>query len=85
MAEVPLEPGRKDIFVKIEFNFIDNVDTAVFSYSLDGTDWKQLGDEFHMRYSLDHFMGNRIGLFSYCTKEIGGYADFDHFKFRIIE
>jgi len=38
-----------------------------------------------MRYTLDHFMGYRFTLFCFSTKEAGGYADFDYFKFRKIE
>jgi hypothetical protein len=34
-----------------------------------------------MKYSLDHFMGYRIGLFNYATKETGGYVDFDYFHY----
>lgn len=83
--ETILEADKNDIFVKAEFNFIDNADVVVFSWSPDGKEWNRLGDEFRMRYSLDHFMGNRIGLYSYCTKETGGYVDFDHFVFRIFD
>jgi hypothetical protein len=34
-----------------------------------------------MRYTLDHFMGYRIGLYNYATKQPGGYVDFDYFRY----
>ena len=71
------------VYFKSEFNFIDNSDKVSFFYSFDGADWLSLGDVHQLRYTLDHFMGCRIGLYSYCTKETGGYADFDNFVFKI--
>ena len=35
-----------------------------------------------MKYTLDHFSGYRIALFSYNTKASDGYADFDYLKMR---
>jgi len=80
VEEIPLE--KDDVYLKIEFDFVDNRDIAVFFWSENGSEWKTLGEELHMQYTLDHFMGYRIGLYSYCTKETGGYADFEYFKFE---
>ena len=69
------------LFVKIGFDFVDNTDKAMFFTSGDGKEWEQFGETLQLRYTLDHFMGCRIGLYSYCTKETGGYADFEYFNF----
>lgn len=69
------------VYLKIHFNFDDSIDLAHFYYSLDGTEWQQIGEPLHMKYTLDHFMGYRIGLFNYATRETGGYVDFDYFHY----
>ncbi|KAB8131061.1 glycosyl hydrolase 43 family protein [Gracilibacillus oryzae] len=69
------------IFLKIDFNFEDSKDTANFYYSPDGEKWMQIGQEVKLYYTLDHFMGCRMGLFNYATKQIGGIADFDYFHY----
>lgn len=69
--------------LKITCNFEDNIDEADFYYRKDG-EWVKLGETLKMRYLLDHFMGYRFELCCYCTKEAGGYADFDYFKFNMI-
>lgn len=70
------------IHLKIAFNFVDSMDIAKFYYSVDGKDWIQFGKPLQMTYTLDHFMGYRIGLFNYATKQIGGYVDFKHFHYH---
>ena len=35
-----------------------------------------------MLYTLDHFMGYRIGIFNYASKETGGYVDFKNFEYQ---
>nr|HPR62497.1 glycoside hydrolase [Prolixibacteraceae bacterium] len=53
---------------------------AHFYYSLDGKEWKKIGNELKMQYTLmEHFMGYRFGLYNYATQKQGGYADFDYF------
>lgn len=64
------------IYLKITFDFTESRDIAEFYISEDGNTWRKLGEHLQMLYTLDHFMGYRGGLFSYPTKEIGGYADF---------
>ncbi|MDF2804555.1 MAG: glycoside hydrolase [Anaerocolumna sp.] len=71
------------IYLKIHFNFRESIDIAAFYYSEDGKDWRSIGQEVQMKYTLDHFMGYRIGLFNYGTKNIGGYADFDYFHYEV--
>jgi len=70
------------IFLKIHFVFENSVDIANFYYSYDGSTWKTIGETLNMRYTLDHFMGYRIGLYNYATLEAGGYADFDYFQYE---
>ena len=80
IASEKLAPGRSDIYLKIEFDFEDNRDLAVFYRSFDGSRWKQVGRPLAMKYTLDHFMGYRVGLYSYATEQTGGYADFEWFR-----
>lgn len=75
-----LPEDRTDVYFKIEFDFEDNRDIAIFYRSLDGKRWKQIGKPLQMRFTLDHFMGYRVGLYSYATEKTGGYADFEYFS-----
>ncbi|MDG4771626.1 family 43 glycosylhydrolase [Solwaraspora sp. WMMD792] len=55
---------------------------TTFHYSLDGLSWTPLGDRVGPQTldgSLAHFMGHRVGLFTYATETTGGYVDFDHY------
>jgi beta-xylosidase len=69
------------IYLKVHFNFENSVDIASFYYSANGEEWNQIGSSLKMKYTLDHFMGYRIGLFNYASKHVGGHADFDFFRF----
>ncbi|MBN2069223.1 MAG: glycoside hydrolase 43 family protein [Opitutales bacterium] len=77
VERVPL-PGNK-VYLKVECDFRDLVDTAHFFYSLDGDQWKPFGDTLQMQYTMPHFMGYRFALFNYATLTPGGSADFDFF------
>lgn len=70
---------QQKIYLKAACNFENKVDNALFFFSMDGKDWKSIGQPLHMSYTLPHFMGYRFGLFNYTTVEPGGYADFDFF------
>ncbi|WP_336773004.1 glycoside hydrolase family 43 protein [Paenibacillus sp. MMO-58] len=83
-AEKHLYAGN-EIHVRIDFDFRDSIDLASFYYSADGEEWTSIGSPLQMKYTLDHFMGYRIGLFNYATKQSGGYVDFDYFRFAIIQ
>ncbi|MEU8382558.1 family 43 glycosylhydrolase [Streptosporangium sp. NPDC048865] len=55
---------------------------TTFHYSLDGLRWTRLGDRVGPQTldgSLAHFMGHRVALFNYATREKGGHVDFDHY------
>lgn len=62
-------------WLRIVFNF-ENDDKAYFSYSTNGEDFVEFGETLDMKYTLDLFVGYRIGIFSYGTKNLGGIVDF---------
>lgn len=76
---------HSQIYLKITFDFELSKDCADFFYSEDGEQWLKLGRTLQMRYTLDHFMGYRIGLYCYATLNAGGYADFDFFDIQVKE
>ena len=69
------------IYLKIHFDFLNGLDKAYFFYSIDGKQFIQFGESLSMEYTLDHFMGYRIGLYCYATKEAKGYVDFEYFNY----
>lgn len=77
-ARVPLHKDK--VFLRTDCDF--SCDQARFYYSLNGRKWFPLGDSFKMIYNLVHFMGNRLVIYNYATKSIGGYIDVDAFKYR---
>lgn len=70
------------VWLRIDFDFRDNTDTADFYYTPDGIDWRKLGPTLQLKYTLHHFMGCRIGLYNYATRQTGGYVDFDCFLYK---
>lgn len=79
VAAVPLE--QSVVHLRVDCDFKQRADIARFYYSLDGRDWKAIGEPLHMKYTLMlHFMGYRFGLFNFATKDTGGYVDFDYFR-----
>ena len=72
--------GQQLVYLKVGRDFKDRADKATFYYSLNGTDWIEIGRPLHMVYTLPHFMGYRFGLFHYATKATGGFVDFDYFR-----
>ena len=84
MSDRGMEKARKElaqnrIYLKLDCDF--TADDAVFSYSLDDKEWNQLGDKFHMIFSMAHFTGNKFAIFNYATKSAGGYVDVDFFRY----
>jgi len=82
-------PG-KEVYLKADFKFgnVDashnisyNIDKVNFYYSFDGASWKKIGSELGMTYDLKMFTGYRSGIYSYATKQTGGYADIDYFSY----
>lgn len=76
--KIPVTQDR--VYMKIDCDFKNQADRAYFSYSLDGSNWIAIGDVLPISYTIPHFMGYRFALFSYATKEPGGYVDFDYFR-----
>lgn len=74
---IPLLQNK--IYFRVDCDFAERKDLATFFYSLDGKDWKNIGDPVKMSYTIPHFMGYRFALFNYATEETGGFADFDYF------
>ncbi len=69
------------VFFKIEFDFENGKDIAKFYFSGDGDEWIKIGSNLKMLYTLDLFIGYRIGIFYYSQKESGGFADFSNFVY----
>lgn len=67
-------------WLRIVFDF-ENNDKAFFYYSMDGTDFIEFGEPLDMEFTLDVFVGYRIGVFSYGTKNLGGVVDFRNLNF----
>ncbi|TWT77644.1 Beta-xylosidase [Posidoniimonas polymericola] len=82
-ARTPID--QPVVYLRAECDFRDReggpgwVDRGGFAYSLDGQEWKSIGDPLPMAYTLPHFMGYRFALFSLSTNTPGGHADFDDF------
>lgn len=72
------------VFLRIFFDYRDSRDLASFYWSADGETFQKLGPDLQMLYTLDHFMGYRIGIFCFATAETGGYADFRDFRYECI-
>ncbi len=66
-----------------EFDFTD--DTVGFSCVNTAGETVALGKYHQLVYRLDHFMGCRIGLFMYSTKQTGGSARFTDFAYEVEE
>lgn len=69
----------KVVYLKMDCDFTS--DNATFQYSTDGRNFAPLGSAFHMVYNLKHFMGNRMAIFNYATRNAGGHVDVDYFHY----
>lgn len=76
---------QKSIYLKVSFDFRESRDIAEFFYSSDREEWRPIGEPLQLKYTLDHFMGTRIGLFHYEKESSGGHADFDFFDYDRLE
>ncbi|MBE6861772.1 MAG: glycoside hydrolase family 43 [Ruminococcus sp.] len=83
-----------EIYLKADFLFAtvkddgsssNNIDKVNFYYSYDGSNWTKIGEELSMVYDLKLFTGYRSGIYSYATKNTGGYADIDFFDYERAE
>ncbi len=66
------------VWLRVHCNF--DTDQAVFSWSADGKEFKDLGNPFTTTFQLTTFQGVRPSLFNFnTTGSPGGYADFDNY------
>ena len=69
--------------LQAEFDF--TTDTVQFLTLDADAGWVKIGQPHQLVYRLDHFMGCRVGLFMYSTKESGGSARFTGFHYQVEE
>jgi len=70
-----------EITLKITLNFEDLKDEATFYYLKNGQ-WCSLGGVHKMGFTLEHFTGNRFGLFLHAREKAGGQAAFRQFIYE---
>jgi len=88
VESIPLSQTTS-LYLRIDANFRPNGkgggrDAANFFYSLDGTEWQQIGThDYRMVFDYRRFfMGTKFAIFCYATKKTGGYIDIDHFTYN---
>jgi beta-xylosidase len=70
--------GQPRVKLRVHCDF--DTDTAQFSYSFTGVEFKSIGDELKLPFQLKTFQGVRYALFHYnVSGSPGGQADFDSF------
>ena len=69
--------------LQAEFDF--TTDTVQFLTLDADAGWVKIGQPHQLVYRLDHFMGCRVGLFMYSTKETGGTVRFSGFRYQVEE
>lgn len=79
VSDVPSFDASR-VFLRIVFDFAGD-DKAYFYYSSDGESFVSIGEALKMQYTLDLFVGYRIGIFAYATKELDGMVDFRNLVF----
>ena len=79
VSDVPSFDERH-LFLRLVFDFAGD-DKAYFYYSADGESFVSIGEALKMQYTLDLFVGYRIGIFSYATKDLDGMVDFRNLVF----
>jgi beta-xylosidase len=72
-----LEIPNSSCFLRVE---VDEVNNCIFYYSLDGTDYHEIGEDFKAKKG--RWIGAKVGLFSINPNIKGsdGYADFEWFR-----
>ncbi|MDO5308742.1 MAG: glycoside hydrolase 43 family protein [Planctomycetia bacterium] len=78
--EIELESGVQTLYFKAECDFQRQADFARFFWSVDGKQWRSIGADLKMVYTLPHFTGYRFALYNQATESVGGYVDFDYFR-----
>ncbi len=76
--QTAIAPKGNRIWLRMDGKYDDNV--VQYSYSTDGKNFTEFGQQVKLGYQLVTFQGSRASLFAYNTKDTeGGYADFDNF------
>lgn len=70
--------------LRAEMHFSPEADWATFFY-WDQDGWQPLGKPHKLYFRLDHFTGNRFGLFVQSTQLVGGEAAFSQFVLQPLE
>jgi beta-xylosidase len=76
VASTPLK--SETIYLRSTAAYVKDV--ATFSYSTDGKNFTDIGNQLQMKFNLSVFTGYKACLFNYSTANAGGYVDFDWFK-----
>lgn len=80
-----VEISQNTIYLRIDCDFRNKKEQALFYYSLDNKEWKPIGTEFKMRFDyMKFFMGTKFAIFNYATQSLGGYVDVDFFEYKKI-
>ncbi len=70
--------NKSTAYFKISLNAMNNVNR--FYYSLDGKNFKEVGDPFELKFG--YWKGPHIGIYSYNQNGNGGDASFDSFHYN---
>ncbi|KAI5795167.1 glycosyl hydrolase [Geopyxis carbonaria] len=73
-------PAGGEVWLRVVGDITPNAGSGVFSYSLDGETWTQLGGTWVMKNDWHFFMGYRFGVFNYATKALGGRVTVGEFE-----
>ncbi len=73
---------KETVTLQLRFDYRDKADQVTF-YVKKQEEYEPVGSTWQLRYTLDHFMGCRVGLFLYSTKEPGGEARFSDFRMKV--
>ena len=73
IAEEQLQEAGS-VWLRASIDISDSPGFANFSYSTDGKQFTDLGEQHQMTEGAVFFMGDRYGIFNFATKELGGKA-----------
>lgn len=71
----------EEALVRIRINARFGEEDAVEFFYQNKNRWRRIGKSHKLLFRMDHFMGCRFGLFNYATKELGGVAEFQEFRY----
>lgn len=84
MERVSLPWAGDTVRLRAEMHFSPEADWARFFYWGNGI-WQAFGQQHALYFRLDHFTGNRFGLFVQSTRQMGGDAAFSQFVMEQLE